>query len=184
MSFYFYQISVKTNVANLFIPIVKKPKNAWFVTKGTWADSPVTQITNIKWAIAEKIQKGGIEDILFPKPPRNFSFFTLRLEIPDKTKFNPCIFHKIVLEPLEIPRPKTKTPGNSALLFLGHPWKFHFVFNWPLKIPHAISLIYTWEFHILKLPPPAPCLDFFCFFWKAQLQIFDLLSQCKINIWA
>ena len=184
MSFYFYQISVKTNVANLFIPIVKKPKNAWFVTKGTWADIPVTQITNIKWAVAEKIQKGGIEDIIFPKPPRNFSFFTLRLEIPDKTKFNPCIFHNIVLEPLEIPRPKTKTPGNSALLFLGHPWKFHFVFNWPLKIPHAISLIYTWEFHILKLPPPAPCLDFFCFFWKAHLQIFDLLSQCKINIWA
>ena len=38
-------------------------------------------------------------------------------------------FHKIVLDPLEIPRSKTKTPGNFTLFFLGHPWKFHFVFN-------------------------------------------------------
>ena len=30
---------------------------------------------------------------------------------------------------MEIPRPKTKTPGNSILFFLGHPWKFHYVFN-------------------------------------------------------
>ena len=28
---------------------------------------------------------------------------------------------------LEIPRPKTKTPGNSTLFFLHHPWKFHFI---------------------------------------------------------
>ena len=39
------------------------------------------------------------------------------------------LFHKIVLDPLEIPRPKTKTPGDSTLFFLGHLWKFHFVFN-------------------------------------------------------
>ena len=38
-------------------------------------------------------------------------------------------FHKIVLDPLVVPRPKTKTPGNSTLFFLGDPWKFHFVFN-------------------------------------------------------
>ena len=65
----------------------------------------------------------------FEKPPGIFYFFTLTLEIPEKTKLNPWIFHKIVLDPLEIPRPKTKTPGNSTLFFLGHPWKFHFVFN-------------------------------------------------------
>ena len=67
-------------------------------------------------------QGGGVEDILF-------FFFTLPLEIPDKTRLKPWIFHKIVLDPLEIPRSKTKTPGNSTLLFLGHPWKLHFIFN-------------------------------------------------------
>ena len=39
------------------------------------------------------------------------------------------VFHKIVLAPLEILRPKPKTPGNSTLFFLGHPRKYHFVFN-------------------------------------------------------
>ena len=64
------------------------------------------------WAIPEKIQTGGFEDILFRKSPC--------LEIPDR-KLNPWIFHKIVLDTLEIPRPKTKTPGagNSTLFFLG-----------------------------------------------------------------
>ena len=33
------------------------------------------------------------------------------------------------VDPLEIASPETKTPGNSALFFLGHPSKFHFVFN-------------------------------------------------------
>ena len=40
-----------------------------------------------------------------------FIFFTLPQEIPDKTKL--IHLHKIVLDPLEIPRPKTNTPGNS-----------------------------------------------------------------------
>ena len=58
----------------------------------------------------------------------NFSFFTLSLEIPDRKMLNPWIFHKIVLDLLEIARAK--------------PWKFHyFIFNEPLQIPHAISLI-------------------------------------------
>ena len=38
------------------------------------------------------------------------------------------------LDPLEIPRPKTNTPGISTLVFLGHPWKFHFIFNQPLPV--------------------------------------------------
>ena len=73
--------------------------------------------------------RGGVEDILFSTPPGILHFFTLPLEIPNKTKLNPWIFHKIVLDSLAIPTPKTKTPGNSTLFFLGHPWKFHFVFN-------------------------------------------------------
>ena len=64
-----------------------------------------------------------------PLFPGIFHFSTLSLEIPNKTKLNSWIFHKIVLEPLEVPRSKSKTPGNSTLYFLGYPWKFHFVFN-------------------------------------------------------
>ena len=70
-----------------------------------------------------------------------FHFFTLLLEIPDKTKSHPWKFGKIVLDLLEIPRPKTETPGNATLYFLGHPWKFNFVFNELLETPYAISLI-------------------------------------------
>ena len=65
-----------------------------------------------------------------------------------------------MLDPLEIPRSKTKTLGNSTLFFLGHPWKFHFVFNEPLKIPYlAISLI-SLEIPYPQ-PHPPPSLDFF-----------------------
>ena len=57
--------------------------------------------------------------------PLKYFIFTFPLEIPDKTKLHPWQFHKIVLDPLEIPRLKTKTPRNSTF-FLGHRWKFHF----------------------------------------------------------
>ena len=88
----------------------------------------------------------------FLKNPLEFFIFIL---------YMPWIFHKIVLDPLEIPRPKTETPGNSTWFFLGHPWKFHFVFNWPLELPHAISLI------PLEIPyPQPPCLDFF---WNSPI---------------
>ena len=51
-------------------------------------------------------------------------FFTLPLEIPDKTMLNSWIFCKIVLDSLEILRPKKKDP-----------WKFHIIFSWsPLEI--------------------------------------------------
>ena len=49
-----------------------------------------------------------------------FHIFPVPQEIPDK-KLHPWKFHKIVINPLEIPSPKTKTPGNSTLFFLGHP---------------------------------------------------------------
>ena len=86
----------------------------------------------LEWAIPEKIQTrwggGGLRIYFFEKNPGIFHFFTLPLEIPDKTKLTPWIFHKIVLDLLEIPRPKTKTLGNSTLFFLGHSWKFHMLF--------------------------------------------------------
>ena len=42
--------------------------------------------------------------------PGVFRFFTLHLEIPDKTRLHPQKLHQIVLHPSKILRPKTKTP--------------------------------------------------------------------------
>ena len=105
----------------------------------------------------------GLRIYFFENPHGIFHFFTLPLKIPDK-KLNPWIFHEIVLDPLEIPRPKTRTLGNytsfflvtlgNSALFLIHPWKFHMLFLW-----------YPWKFHILN--PPV---------W-----IFPRIAQCPIN---
>ena len=81
-----------------------------------------------KILIPEKAQTGWEElrIYFFENPPGIFNFFTLPLEIPDKTKLNPWLFHIILFHHLEIPRPKRKTPGNSTIFF---PWKFHFLFS-------------------------------------------------------
>ena len=58
----------------------------------------------------------------FEKTPEIFHFLTSPLEIPGKAKLYPWKFNKIVLDPLEIPKPKTKTPGNFHIIFsLGQP---------------------------------------------------------------
>ena len=89
------------------------------------------------------------------KPPLGiFHFFTLPLEISGKTKLNPWIFHKIVLYPLEVPRLKTRDPGNSTLFFHDQPWKFSFPFIQPLETLHAISSI------PLEIPYPQPTPPF------------------------
>ena len=73
----------------------------------------------VHWDIPEKIQTGGVEDILFWKPLSGiFRFVTLPSEIPEKTSFYPQKFCKIVWHPLEIPRSKTKTHWNSTWIFL------------------------------------------------------------------
>ena len=68
----------------------------------------------LQWAIPEKKQKGGLRTYFFENPPGIFHFFTLPLEILDKTELHTWKFCKIVFHPLEIPSPKTKTPGNST----------------------------------------------------------------------
>ena len=59
----------------------------------------------IRVAIPEKIGGGGggHRGYTFFQPPGILHFFTLPLEIPDKPKLDLWIFHKIVLNPLEIP---------------------------------------------------------------------------------
>ena len=75
----------------------------------------------------KKNQTGRVEDILFWESPGISLFFSLPLEIPDKTKLNPWKFHKIASYPLEIPRTKAKTPGNFIFYLLWYPLKFHFL---------------------------------------------------------
>ena len=51
----------------------------------------LNQIQN--WAIPEKIQTEGVENILFSTPPPGILyFFTLPLEVPSKTKLNPPVW--------------------------------------------------------------------------------------------
>ena len=99
-----------------------------------------------------KQRKGGdgLRTNFFENPGGSFHIFTLSLEISEKAQLSPWIFHKIVLDPLEIPRPKIKTPGNRTLFFLGYSWKFHsFLLN-PRKF-HMLFLWYPWKYHILTL---------------------------------
>ena len=57
----------------------------------------------------KKLHRGRLKTYLL-ESPSTFLFFTLPLEIPDKTKLHPWKFHKFLLDPPEeIPRPKTKT---------------------------------------------------------------------------
>ena len=99
----------------------------------------------------------GLRTCFFENPPalEFFMFFFY---------FNPGNSRQSKTPPLEIPqncvrslgnsKTKTKTPGISALIFLLHPWKFSFVFNYPLEILYGISLI------PLEIPYPLPV----CFF--------------------
>ena len=57
------------------------------------------------WAILEKREQGT---------PGIMGHFFVPLEIPSKTKLHPWKNSTIMLHLLEISRPKTKTPGNSA----------------------------------------------------------------------
>ena len=66
---------------------------------------------------------GGVRIYFF----ENLEFFIFLLyswKFQTKQSSNPGIFHKIVLDPLKIPRPKTKTPGNSTSVLI-NTWKFH-----------------------------------------------------------
>ena len=83
-----------------------------------------------EWAIPEKSKQEGLRIYFFENLPGIY-FLLYPWKFQAKHSSTPGIPQNsgLCLEPLEISRPKTKTPGNSTLFFLGHPWKFHFVFN-------------------------------------------------------
>ena len=97
----------------------------------------------------KKSKQRGVEDILFWIPLDIFIFLLYPLEIPDKTKLNPWVFHKIVLHPLETWRSKAKIPGYSTLFFLVIPGNSSLFLINPWKL-HMLLLWYPWKFHILN----------------------------------
>ena len=125
--------------------------------KANWGESIQPSAVQLQKGLFQKKSKrgewGGLRIYFFEKPLEFFIFFTLPLEIPDKTQLKPWIFRKIVLDLLEVRRPKTKTPGleilhyfflitlGNSTSFLINPCKFHMLFLW-----------HPWKFHILKPP--------------------------------
>ena len=86
--------------------------------------------TNLSWAIPEKIQTRGVEDIFFWKSPWNFSSFDFTPENSRQNKDQPLDITQTCVRSLGNSKAKNKEPsGNSKLVFLGHPWKCHLVFN-------------------------------------------------------
>ena len=81
------------------------------------------------WAIPEKIQTGGLEDILFWKSSWNLSFFYFNTRNSRNNKGQPLDIPQNCIRSLGNSKTKTKNPENSILFFLGHSWKFHFIFN-------------------------------------------------------
>ena len=53
------------------------------------------------------------------------------------------------------PLGNSKTKNQDPWIFLNHPWKLHFPFNWPLEFPHVIS----------SIPLENPSLHSTCLFW-------------------
>ena len=77
----------------------------------------------------KKSKRAGLRTYFFEKDPQNFKNLLLYTwKSQKKIKLQPWKFYKIVLHPLEFPRSKTKTHGNSTWFFLDHPGKFHFFF--------------------------------------------------------
>ena len=114
--------------------------------------------------------RGVLRTNFFYNSPGIFHFFALHLKIPDKGKVDAkrsttenstklCQLH-----PSEIPRPKTRPPGNSTLFFLLHPsWKLHLVFNLPNSTCYFFDIPGN-SISSPHLPVPPPC----CFFFLEQ----------------
>ena len=121
-----------------------------------------------KWPIPEKIQTGRVEEIIFWKKPFNVLALSRRYLCPwkinpEKTKFHPWKFYKIVWYPLSSKFQSKKTRPAEILhdFFLDHSWKFRFSeidpWNFYMLFQH-----HPWRFHILYNPPlPPPLFQFF-----------------------
>ena len=156
------------NVVSVLLGILCKENRPSFYLGCIWS-----------WTYPKRIQKksklSGTQSVPPPPPfpPGMFRFVTLPLEIPEKISSHPCKFCKIWWHPLEIqdqkPRPMEIPHDEFARVFLEHPWKFHYFFNWPLEFPHVLS----------SLPLETPCLQSTVWILGvAQWSIYHI-TECK-----
>ena len=109
---------------------------------------------NINGLFQKKSKQGeqGVEDILFWKAlPEILDLWLYPKKFQRKKAFTPGNSANLCDTPLEIPKWKTKTHGNSALVFLEHPWSLLFFFLDPWNFYVFSSR--PWKFHVLNFPP-------------------------------
>ena len=109
---------------------------------------------NINGLFQKKSKQGeqGVEDILFWKAlPEILDLWLYPKKFQRKKAFTPGNSANLCDTPLEIPKWKTKTHGNSALVFLEHPWSLLFFFLDPWNFYVFSSR--PWIFHVLNFPP-------------------------------
>ena len=143
-------ITKKVNCLDVALPL-----RHWYSTWThplKWGDSfwvLVAHTLALLGCSRKKFRQGWLKhSYFFQKIPGIFRFVTLSLEILEKTKLHLRKFHKVVLEPLGIPRPKSKSHGNSTLLFFDQV-KIALFFTWFQEFPYALQ--YPWKFHVLIL---------------------------------
>ena len=115
----------------------------------------------------------------------NFSFFYF---IPTGNSrqnraplLHPWKFHKFLLDPLEIPRSKSKTLEIQYFFFLEHPLKFHSALRVKLTPRNSICSFfdtYPWN-SISSALPPSTC---FFFSWNTPI-LFKQHIANKIYWW-
>ena len=111
-----------------------------------------------KMGYSRKNPNRGLRIYFFENPFGIFHFFTLLLEIPDKTKLNLWIFHKIALDPLEIPRQKKrplKIPHYFFLVALGNFTSFL------IKLGNSTRYSFDTPGNSISSTSPSPLFGFF-----------------------
>ena len=122
-----------------------KEKEAMIYT--TFMQISTTACPCLTWCFSSKKSQNKVEKI----HERSLKFPT-SLEIPERKQAGN--FAKLFDTPLKFQgqKLKPKTHRNSTWVFLEHPWKFQFFFNWPLEFPHVLSST------PLEIPCPQPPL--------------------------
>ena len=129
------------------------------------------------WDILEKIQTGGVEDILFLNPlSSNFQIFHFTFGNSSQNKLSPleipqnCVitlwkFQGQKPKPMEIPHDFFLNTFRNSTLFLIEPQNFHMLF-----------LQHYWKCHVLNPTSPL-CLDFL---WNSLLPHVYEVTICAL----
>ena len=112
---------------------------------------------------------------LNPPLPGIFHFFYFRL-----AKLNPWIFHKTVLDPLEIPRPKTETPRQGKFHMLDTPGNS---ISSPLPPLHCLAFFWNSPFQRSKIKTWEILQLFLYYPWKFQPCLCPLTDRPQVSVW-